>query len=757
MLASFTVLCVGLILRQLLVDNRMAAFQHDWTIPSTMIGFRSAAYETFGVWLSGGLGMPNVYGFAYPLSAAWLTLSGFVGPEEIVVFTLFAALSIGAMAIVIALRAREPRISEFSCAVGGLFFVANPYVVNELGAGHIAELVGYAAYAWVIAIIASESTIPMFVAASWLAIFTTIAATQPQYGTFSLLAIVLAALTSALRVSTALIAITLALLCEAGVITTMIVSRGMNALAVDRVTLHWEEAQSRSLVEAFAGFGYAPHYAEHLYGSWNFPTCVAFGGIALCAFVTLFLRMIRGEAFARMLVIMSFVGVFFAAGLFGPFAFVLTFTFLHVDSFAFFRELYHFEALVMLTTSIGIALLIGSLRSRGLSFCALPALLILTFPVLAGRAAVIPRLPHAHQEAMRHAALRIAATSGTGRVLYIPLRNPMGEVLSTQFGTDPDAFPIGSHGAIAEFQPNPLGEHIAWLLSNDGDVHVRLPILAAYGVQFIVDRSNWTSRRFTDTFEPLLQPLAKDCQHRRSNFTGFRPLMRENGLVLYLNPFYHGTDSPIATMPARFAALPAPSLRSDDPRADWVDGSRWAGCFPELGALPTRTLFTIGKRTLVLDTGDTMHTLWIWAPNGARINDEQTQQQVVAARFIPVALLVKRRVTIYTQGPTAVAGISDEAAVDTWARTQTPTHSTILWARPEITRPLPLQADEVLTLSHAGDFPTVFHSGTIHPPTLSETFIRRGVRLASLSAFGAFAGLITFNIAFVLIRRKSRV
>ena len=648
---------------------------------------------------------------------------------------LFAALVLGAVGASRAVR----NLLGHDGLLAGFVFVANPFVANKLAAGHLAELVSYATLPWILhEIFNVRSSANCGIHVSRLVFLCLLAASQPQYGIFACAGILLAALFGFLSASIAVAIFGLTGLGEAGVLAAASISRGIAWLHADRVTLRWEMVGSRDFMNAFSALGYAPQYAERLYLWLPASLAVLFCFYLASCFAPFFLPVSR-----RQIVFIGLIGlcgVFGSMGVLGPEAGIWTFVFLHFQWAAIFREFYHFTSLNMLVISIFCAVTFSFLRQKyGLIFASTYAGIYILFQaqMLTGNAlADIPSFSAQDRKAFISVVETLALDGHAGRILFWPIRQPIAAKAMLSGGVDPEALDIGNHAIIAEYQLDPISEHVAWLLAQPKS----LDILAAYGVEYIVDRPTWRSLRYTMS-EPKLAGIVRSCSSIEPNFSEWQSVLASPQVHVFRNPRYSSDIHQVTALPVRFFALPGPEVQSDDPRLGWVDGVRWAGCFSTLASVPAETLFTDSRTPLLLKVPSGASKLWIWAPQGLRIESGKRSEVFKFKRFEPVSIAGVSAVRLFPQGIAATAGFSTQGIVDSWAATPTTCHGHCKYsvdaenARPQVLEP------RGIPLVPAGTFPTVF-ADKLQPRPSSWSLLKLG-EVISWFVFGVM-GIVGF-------------
>ncbi|MBC5825937.1 MAG: hypothetical protein GIW99_11765 [Candidatus Eremiobacteraeota bacterium] len=663
-------LVVFFVLRSLVTDGTMPAFRHDWAFPSTSVQIRSHFAQYIRPWSDSSLGSPNIYGFTYPLAFTVEALSLAFTPHFLLVTLLGGALFAGGLgtARIVALIAGQRTL--FGSLAAAVAYVSGPFVLNELGAGHVAELISYGAVPWFLLSVASACRKPSWVTLSLAGVLGTAAAVQPQYGLFCAAFLIIWTIAGTERRWVPGSILLILALGESQSLLTYCVAHGADWLSVDRVTQRWERIQSAQLSQAFIGSGYAAGYAERAYG--NFVAVIQRLQIILaaCSIVALAVAAFRRCTASAVVLVAGVLAIFLSAGSNGPLGGALLYAFAHIPAFAVLRELYHFAAVSTLMISVGIGVAVAQLfiaRTRwgvwlSSAMCAAVAIVGLS-PASGAAVQNVPRLSPAHAAAWKKAVDALAAAPGGGRVLFVPTDQPLGPQAAPYAGVDPDAFTIGSHAALTSYQPTPTVEYLTHAFSTNQPDAART--LAAYGIQFVVSRPSWRSKRF-QLLEPSEKAIEALCDRASVTSPKFGVFYANSEITVYRNSSYRSNVWLAKDMPLQMARSAEPSGLSDDPRLGWVDGSRWAGCFSGLASISYPSLFTIGRRSLKVGALPRGGYLWIWAPDGAVIGDSHGRRRIKSNGFAAMEVSAPRGVTITAQGRAAVAGMSSGRNVADW-------------------------------------------------------------------------------------------
>jgi len=566
--AAAVALAVAVIVRPLLQLSGLPAFNHDWSWPPTGVQAYTLLHDSMQPYSHNNFGSANYSIVTAPLWAAnalATLLFGVSAGLKVLVFAILACAGWSAVFFV-----RQLGGGRLAQTAGAILYIGSPIVANELAAGHVAYLAGYAALPAVAAcaaMLAQRWSVPAALALP--AIFPLTEA-QPQFAFFYAAVCLLAALCAHRRSSGMILAAAAvaALLASPYEAALAVFGHSVQALSFDQTNTHWVATNSAPLLRSFVASGYAAGY-DMAAGGWLIALR-AIAGTGLWVLAVFCLITTRAN-FARALIAAGIVAALIVAGTNGPFQTVVIWMFTRVPAAALFRELYHFAVFVVLALLAVLAL------TRGRRMTAVSAALALAF--------ALPQLTGAFWESVRSydpremqtLAGRIAADPGNGSVLFLPLLQPLGP--AGWGGADPDAFAIGAHPAVWEFiQRQPMSQ-IDALLRYEPDRAQE--ILRAFGVRYVVVRPGWRSHYFART-EPALRKLFAVHPPPRE-----QPVRVARALHLELREPTHELESIAGAKPRvspsfasivyrlSLAAAFSPNVVTPDPSKGWVSADRW--------------------------------------------------------------------------------------------------------------------------------------------------------------------------------------
>ena len=567
--AAVIALAAALILRPLLQFSGLPAFNHDWSWPPSGVQAYTLLHDSMQPFSHNNFGSANYSIVTAPLWAA-NALATFL-------FGVVAGLKLLLLGILVfagcsaAFFVRQLGGGRLAQTAGAIFYIGSPVVANELAAGHVAYLMGYAALPAVASCVAILSQRWSVSAALALAAIFPLTEAQPQFAFFYAAVCVLGALCVQRRrfVVILLAAGVTALLSSPFEAALALFGHSAQALSFDQTNIHWVASNSAPLLRSFAASGYAGNYDLAAAGWLIALRAAAAAGLWILAVVLL--AAARAN-FARALIAAGIVAALIVAGTNGPFQPGLIFLFSHVPSAALFRELYHCAVFVVLALLTALALT----RGRRMTLVAAALACIFVLPQFTGSFWGFVRSYDPRE--MQTVADRIAADPGDGSVLFLPLLQPLGPA-GGPAGTDPDAFAIGTHPAIWEFIPRqPMSQIDALLRYRPAGAQ---KILRDFGVRYVVVRTGWRSHYFEQA-EPALRKIFAAHSPPPE-----QPVRVAAALHDELQQGAHELASVASTKPrvsSAFSnilyrlplALPfSPNALTPDPSKGWVSADRW--------------------------------------------------------------------------------------------------------------------------------------------------------------------------------------
>jgi hypothetical protein len=520
--------------------------RHDWAWPidrAAVPAFLSAAVDG---WLSAGLGTPNPHPTTYlvapPIAAAmWL-----FGP--------LAALALLAIVIGYACMRCVAAASSYwktglPGTIGiGLFALFNPWVYNEVVAGHLVMVLAYAGLIGLFAEMLHGRNASVVRLALWIALI------EAQLQFFILAMLALAVFASTTRKWLPLVfGVVIALPSAIG----LIAERG-TLLRIPYVVT-WQANQSVQPLPLLALGGYFPGYADRLgivanVAVWAMLALAAVGVVAAW----------RHEAVMWAFVV-SVIVYIIALGVHGPLAVPYAWIVRNVPESGVFRELYDLTG--ALAAFFALLACVAAARFRPLGYGALAA-----GGALAVSWAVAP--PSNLWVASRtypHPAISAPAFT---RVALMPAFQPLGLRSGEGDGADPDAYDRFSHVPILNeyFPTYPVDMALA-RYEQSGDVDG----LRALGVSEVVSRP-WLLSRTHGAVGLAARSLKPRLAHQSNAAVRYldrpTPLIALCGLprVVTFGNELGACDLFFGDLPG-YAPIRAIAASSDsiDPQTSWID------------------------------------------------------------------------------------------------------------------------------------------------------------------------------------------
>jgi hypothetical protein len=578
----------------------MPAYHHDWSLPFTTAAAVSGAIAHLSTWDPAGLGHPNPFATANPIPLVLAGLALLITPILAGKAMLLLALIVAGLGAARAARTAFDA-SDLAAAAAGLAYVASPYVVNELGAGHITLWFGYALLPWcferAIACVKGERG-----AAYGLALCAALSTIAPQFLVYDAVAVsaasVIARATFAESTKLLTIACGAAVLALVPTIWAFTQSHGAFAIDVPTPLQSWEDAQSVKLPDALLLVHYIEPYGALAYGSyaWLPWITISIAGVGLVAW--------RSWPTAQGALLLCIAGLAFVTGTQGPLAGLWRAAFDAVPASAAFRELYSAGALVALSIAWGVGVCVHAARRQYSAFLFI-AVIAATLPILAGgigKAVSNVELPSSAQN-----TAAVLATLPAGRIVPLPLLTPIRLHGVAVGGVDMFAPSDDHHTSMTEY----LASYPVTALASAGEPNddwwrVFAEAVGASGVVVRDDMVSAESGRLHSTAAGIAgasparvialtpQPLVSFAAQLAPMPLSFDQLTGGAHLQSALGPLPpDGAGVPAVVMPSA-------SRATDDPTRDWVDAERWRARTPDPAAAIAGGVFTESRKPLQL-------------------------------------------------------------------------------------------------------------------------------------------------------------
>jgi hypothetical protein len=437
--------------------------RHDWNWPIDRLAIPSFFNESICGWLPVGFGVANAHPTTYLIALPLVGLMWAAGP--------LAALAAFAFATgYCCMRAAENLASQWGnaapAAVGaGIFALFNPWVYNEVVAGHLVMVLAYAGLIGLLAEMTRGRDASTVRLALWLALI------EAQLQFFIVAAGVLVVFAMVTKKWLAPVAGVLVALPS---IVGLFAERG--ALLQTPYSVPWQANQSLSPVALLSLGGYFPGYADRLGLAAQVSVWV------LCAFAlagVVAARRLRAVRWAAAAAALVYLG---ALGVHGPLDAAYEWTVRSIPESGVFRELYDFGGIfAALLIALATAL---TARAKALGYVTL----------IAGAILPITWLIHPPSDlwvaAQTYPHPTIAAPPFS-RVALLPAFQPLQLRTGAGDGADPDAITYpGEVAALNDYLPAYPVDMALARYERDGDTKA----LRALGVSRIIARPWLISR-----------------------------------------------------------------------------------------------------------------------------------------------------------------------------------------------------------------------------------------------------------------------
>ena len=437
--------------------------RHDWNWPIDRLAIPSFVNESIGGWLPVGFGVANAHPTTYLIALPLIGLMLVAGP-------LIALAAFAFATGYCCMRAAENVASQWGnappAAVGaGIFALFNPWVYNEVVAGHLVMVLAYGGVIGLLAEMTRGRAASPVRLALWLALIEA----QLQFFIVAAGALVVFAL-----VTKKWLAPIVGVLVALPSIVGLFAERG--ALLQTPYSVQWQANQSLSPIALLSLGGYFPGYADRLGLAAQIAIWVLCG-FALAGVVAA--RRLRAVRWAAAVAGLVYLG---ALGVHGPLDAAYEWTVRSIPESGVFRELYDFGG-VFAALLIALATALTA-RAKALGYVALAA----------GAVLPITWLIHPPGDlwvaAQTYPHPTIAAPPFS-RVALLPAFQPLQLRSGAGDGADPDAIAYpGEVAALNDYLPAYPVDMALARYERDGDADA----LRALGVSRIVARPWLVSR-----------------------------------------------------------------------------------------------------------------------------------------------------------------------------------------------------------------------------------------------------------------------
>ncbi|HEY6327240.1 MAG TPA: hypothetical protein VIW73_12085 [Candidatus Cybelea sp.] len=584
-------IAAGVVFAAFVSVKGIPTLRHDWNWPVEASAIPSFMNEMIGGWLPNGFGMlnahPTMYALALPIGLALWAL----GPLAALV--LFAWCT-GWLCARNAIRLAQQSGAGAVAAAGiGIFALFNPWVYNEVVAGHLVMVLAYAGIIGLIGEMLRGPAASPVRLALWLAVVET----QLQFFIVALLALAIFAFATK-KWLPPLAGLIVAL----PTIVGLIAERG--TIVRTPYSLAWQTYQSVPPGALSALGGYFPGYADRL----GLVAAIAVWAVLALALAGVVVARKSGAVIAAA----AASGALFViiAGTQGPLAVPYTWIVRYVPESGVFRELYDLTGIFAATLLVPAGAGLRALRPAGYLSLATGVALAAAWMAAPPSDLWVGAAAYPHP--------RIAAAPFE-RVAFLPAFQPLGLRGDGGDGADPEArgYP-GGVVALNEYLPAyPVDVALAryeqrgdaealralgagqvvsrgWLISRANDVRI---VLTASPPPATVATQTASVRRLAD---PL--PLVSSCTASR---------------VVALPAALDRCDVFFGDAGQLYPTVHPLSAQTDsvDPRIDWIDARLGFAIAPEI-AQGLGGVYTRSRVPFRVDAGS-----WLLAYVSGRLND----------------------------------------------------------------------------------------------------------------------------------------
>ncbi len=580
----------------IVASHSVPAFQQDWAWPLA----RPLAFEWFktfvGLWDGRSTAHANLLPWQTYAVAAQFVLVALCGVANGLALWI-ALIEFLAAAGCVAMLAGFGVTSWPARFTAAFFYAFGPVVFTRIAAGHLAYLLGYALLPLIVALGRRVVERPGAMRAVLLGVCLGVAASQIQFLAIAWFAIApLPFVTERApgwgRRLCAAAGISIAVQLQA--LLPLAFGSAAAIYASQPALLSFEYNNSAPAGLAPVMLGYFTHYYE------TYAPAGAVLALYVLLAVAVALALFAGRRSGGAAIALIVTGAVLTAGLYGPLSPVLAWAFERISYAAAFRDLHYFAAI----TAIGIAIAVGAGLQRlppAFAFGVLALIAVSAAPALSGtelRALIVP--PVYVADAL--ADMRIAASNGPGRVLWLPAEEPLGLTGAANDGRDFTAYGPASNPSVSDDYQNPqLAYALATLRMGSPDWNA----FAQLNVRYFVFRRYVRSRgwgSFGISVPMAFVGLGDEQLERAAARAGVLRLLRRTALAsVYELPRNNGFTyaAGAGESPLRYSELrpfevaiepPQPQIQlrasreSPDPRRGWVSGKlgwRYAAWLPD--------------------------------------------------------------------------------------------------------------------------------------------------------------------------------
>ncbi|HEX5275346.1 MAG TPA: hypothetical protein VFW34_08720 [Candidatus Rubrimentiphilum sp.] len=597
--------------RSTLLSAGIPDFRHDWRWPYVDVQLRTSLSDVLRVWSSSGLGVPHALVVNHP--ALWIVhwLALIFPSRSVLAFGLVTTTALLALGVSKLARVLGVNVTIATCA--GIVAALGAPMFDKFVAGHWYYMISVAAVPWAIAS-AVRYEGKSLSRAALTGSLVALAALQVQLWIITL-CICIALLMVGMNKNRRRSAADLLLLIATGTVLTIPEIYGVVAAhsaerysSLQTIPL-FESNNSAPFSAAVIGLGYAPGYAETALA--RVPWAIIFlWAVPLAACAGAFIA--RRERKVNVLTVAWLALLALVAGVRGPLAAPIAYSFAHFPWTSTFRELHHFAEPMWILAVVLATVFMQSLRRRaGAILSVVAALGILALWAPADYGGTLRSWDFAGKSAALFAQ---GIPAVPARYLLTPSIQPVGPFGTSFDGADPDA--AVNRTWFPENDPEQFGIVGVPLLMGERNPRQNAGWLRAAGVSAVLPRPYLVSKAITNS--PLTaseKHQAEQYFHAPSKTAAWSekagsllelrsdvPVVRDpfttrfdDGFLLERDVFVD-THDPDAVPPTMRAA---PVVSRDDwnPARTWVGASYWWWLDPQLAFWP-RSVFTWSNRPL---------------------------------------------------------------------------------------------------------------------------------------------------------------
>jgi len=394
----------------LIAAKGIPTLRHDWSWPIDRSAVGSFVEQSLDGWLSIGFGTPNPHPTTYLLGPPIGAVMWLLGP--LAALALVAAV-VGYLCMRGVAHIATRWKNGVPATIGlGLFTLFNPWVYNEIVAGHVIMVLAYGALIGLLAeMLAGRDASPLRLAL-WLAVIEA----QLQF-----FIVAMAALAAFALVTRKWLPLGVGAIVALPSVVGLIAERA-NLLRIP-YGITWQADQSVSPAALLGLGGYFPGYADRL---GLVATVAVWVVVALAIGGAVLARHTRAAIWAALAAAVVFVA---ACGIHGPLAVAYAWIVRNIPESGVFRELYDLGG--VLAALLVIPACVATARFRILGYVALAAGIAL--PV-----AWLVRPPSDLWVSANAYPRPVVSASPQSRVAFLPAFQPLGLRWGTGDGADPD-------------------------------------------------------------------------------------------------------------------------------------------------------------------------------------------------------------------------------------------------------------------------------------------------------------------------------